>query len=589
MRKEYLDRKISFAEKYISALNPSTGSTYDSNANVENKTVATLSHELYKEENIALTRRLMYDAIESMYGVELANQFVEDYTSHLIYINDQSHPYKVYCAAITMWPLITGGLKSMGGQSNAPKTTRSFAGQYCLMASMVASQLAGAVATPEVLIWLNYFLNKEYSSRWRKWWKSKRGIKEAQNAMAQMIYSINEPADGRGGQSLFINWALYDKNFFDGLFSTLVYPDGSKPLWEDIDAIQKIFLEWFREERKEALLTFPVVTVSAIVDDTKWKDQDTMKLCAKEMSMGSDFFIYTSKTVDSLSSCCRLRNAIDVHAFSHSIGGGGIMTGSKAVITINVNRAERTGVCIRSLVERVQKYLTAKNSIYDGLYEAGLLPAYTAGYISLDKQYLTIGLNGVLEAAEYKSPEDHEGYFISLFKNVSAMNKEYTKQTGLLMNTELVPAESLGVNNSKWDERDGIGGGRKCYNSYLYAVEDSTIPLFRKMRLHGKEIINYLDGGSALHINNEKRLSAKQYEYILTALAHFGCNYVCENVPKACCDKCGYIHPDNVKNCPRCGAEIKEYATKIIGYLKKVSHFSYDRQIEASKRYYHSI
>ena len=35
------------------------------------------------------------------------------------------------------------------------------------------------------------------------------------------------------------------------------------------------------------------------------------------------------------------------------------------------------------------------------MYEAGLLPVYSNGFISLNKQYLTIGLNGLNQAAEF--------------------------------------------------------------------------------------------------------------------------------------------------------------------------------------------
>ena len=31
---------------------------------------------------------------------------------------------------------------------------------------------------------------------------------------------------------------------------------------------------------------------------------------------------------------------------------------------------------------------------------AGMLPVYDAGFITLDKQFLTIGINGMVEAAE---------------------------------------------------------------------------------------------------------------------------------------------------------------------------------------------
>jgi len=51
-------------------------------------------------------------------------------------------------------------------------------------------------------------------------------------------------------------------------------------------------------------------------------------------------------------------------------------------------------------IEKIHKYLIAFNEILKERLAAGLLPVYDAGYIALDKQYLTIGVNGLVEGAE---------------------------------------------------------------------------------------------------------------------------------------------------------------------------------------------
>ena len=85
------------------------------------------------------------------------------------------------------------------------------------------------------------------------------------------------------------------------------------------------------------------------------------------------------------------------------------------------------------------------------MYNAGLLPVYKAGFISLDKQYLTIGINGLNQAAEFLGIEcsDNEQYkefcqgIFSIIKEQNTLHK--TKKT--TFNTELVPAESLAIKN----------------------------------------------------------------------------------------------------------------------------------------------
>ena len=100
---------------------------------------------------------------------------------------------------------------------------------------------------------------------------------------------------------------------------------------------------------------------------------------------------------------CRLKNAIEENVFSYTLGAGGIQTGSKKVITLNLNRIvqdwfnkykdkQTLNDYITTIVKRVHKYLTAWNHWLWDLYDADLLTVYKAGFISLDKQYLTVGM-----------------------------------------------------------------------------------------------------------------------------------------------------------------------------------------------------
>ena len=65
-----------------------------------------------------------------------------------------------------------------------------------------------------------------------------------------------------------------------------------------------------------------------------------------------------------------------------------------------------------------------------------------------------------------------------------------------------------------------------------------------------------------------------------------GCPYWTVNVPNTICNDCGHISKHHLRKCPKCGSENLDYATRVIGYLKRVSSFSEARQKEAAKRYY---
>ena len=162
---------------------------------------------------------------------------------------------------------------------------------------------------------------------------------------------------------------------------------------------------WFNEERRKKVLTFPVETLNLLDDGKEYVDKDWADYAAYMYSRGHSFFVYRSNSVDSLASCCRLKNEMQDNTFSYTLGAGGVSTGSKGVITININRLvqnlfkdnpnatyEDISNAVREQVKKVHKYLLAYNKYLHELYDAKLLTVYNAGYISLEKQYLTIGM-----------------------------------------------------------------------------------------------------------------------------------------------------------------------------------------------------
>lgn len=377
-----------------------------------------------------------------------------------------------------------------------------------------------------------------------------------------------------------------------------MFPDGTTPCWESVSWLQKYFMKWFNKERTKQVLTFPVETMNLLDDGANYVDQEWADFAAEMYAEGHSFFTYRSGSVDSLASCCRLRNELQDNTFSYTLGAGGIATGSKGVMTININRlvqwAVRDGIdisdAVRQIVDECHHYLIAFNEIMKDNFKSKLLPVYDAGYISLEKQFLTIGINGFVEGAEFLgidvSPnEKYFEYGEKILKPIFEANKA-ARTDELMFNTEFVPAENLGVKNAKWDKADGLFSPRECYNSYFFRPEDDGVNLIDKFILHGNKLTQYLDGGSANHVNLQEHLTKKQYQIIMQNAIKTGCSYFTFNVRNTICNKCGYIDKHTLTKCPKCGSEDIDYATRIIGYLKRVSKFSEARQKEAAKRYY---
>lgn len=597
-----LNEKKQFIKDYAKAKNAATGSKYDANANVTEKNIVTLNGELFKGDVIKVNRAILTDKIRELYGEELAKEYIRMLEQHLLYKHDETS-IMPYCVAITMYPFLLEGLQPIGGLSARPKNLDSFCGMFVNLVFAISSQFAGAVATGEFLMYFDYFARKEWGD---DYWKrpeemvdKHRNIdKTLEQKFQQIVYSINQPAAARNFQSVFWNISYFDKNYFEGIFGEFYFPDGTQPQWESLSWLQKKFAKWFNEERTKCILTFPVETMALLTNGEDVVDEEYADFTAEMYSKGHSFFTYMSDSPDSLSSCCRLRNEVTDNQFSYSLGAGGIATGSKSVMTLNINRLVQDAVnngydmieYLRENVKKVHKFQTAYNELLKDYLKDGLLTVYTAGFIDMKKQYLTIGVNGVIEAAEFlgipvNDNPTYREFMQSILKTISDENrKARTKE--LMFNTEFVPAENLGVKHANWDRKAGYVVPRDCYNSYFYAVEDTSLTVLDKFKLHGKEYVQYLDGGSALHMNLDEHLSKEQYRNLLRVAAVNGTNYFTFNIPNTICNDCGHIDKRYLKECPECGSKNVDYATRVIGYLKRISNFSQARQEEASRRFY---
>ncbi|GGK13738.1 ribonucleoside-triphosphate reductase [Yeosuana aromativorans] len=581
-----VNQKIDFIEHYIHSANAADGSKVDANANVTSKNIATMEAELNKDINIQVNRALVKRKIASLFGEDLANEYIKQIESHEIYIHDETS-LKPYCVSISMYPFLLDGLTKVGGESRAPKHLESFCGEFVNLVFAISSQFAGALATVEFLMYFDHFAVNDYGENYLDTHKN-----IIANHLQHVVYAVNQPAAARGYQSVFWNISLYDEMYFNSMFGDFVFPDMTKPKWESLKKLQAFFMKWFNGERNKAILTFPVVTAAMLVNDGKPVDEEFTDMCAKELSEGNSFFIYQSESADSLASCCRLRNEISDNTFSYSLGAGGVATGSINVITLNMNRLVQKGANIVDEVRKIHQYQVAYRSLIEEYEQAGLLPVYKAGFIALDKQFLTIGINGMVEAAESQgitvgNNDTYKKFVNSHLKAIYDENKLAKKHYGYMFNTEFVPAENLGVKNAKWDKEDGLLVPRDCYNSYFYKVEDQQTNTLDKIILHGKDIIKYLDGGSALHLNLEEAPNKDGFVKLIHATAAAGCNYFCFNIRITICNDCNAISKQTNYVCTTCGSTDVDHATRVIGYLKRVSSFSSGRQQEHQLRHYH--
>lgn len=782
--KRFVLEKEEFIERYKKSKN-NADATVDDNSNATGKNVSLLNAEIHKNDNILISRGMITRKLKELYPAFNSRNYVKDLESHIIYKHDESSfagPIAPYCVSISMYPFILGGTKSVGGTSKKPENLSGYCGSYCNLLFAIASQYAGAVATPEFLLFFDWFARKEWGDDYYlhaddvvTCGRSKK-LKTIKKIIEQhfqgVIFSINSPASSRNSQSPFVNFSYFDKPFFESMFENFYFPDGTAPKWESLNWLQKEFMTWFNEERTKTVLTFPVESFALIYRDGKFVDEESADFVAEELERGHSFFIYISDTADSLSSCCfdgntrisinqdsieksikmselydrykdkeievfghnpynkeiklkkarvirrktdvwydinakdfigessfrltsdhilpvirdgelmdvmvkdlrlgdkilkkasvrdedykeveiysihaekvdedycycveiedelnqyfvltngvithncRLKNKIQTKEFSFTNGNIGVETGSKSVITLNLNRItqdfcrkefgerpnfvkftdenkENFRAYIAKILGRVYKYHTAYNEYLWDMYDAGLLPVYKAGFIDLNKQYLTIGINGLNQAAEYlglkcSKNDDYKefcGFMFSIFEDEN--NKHRTKKTNF--NLEFVPAESLAVKNYNWDKEDGywVPDDTNLYASYVFKPNENDSVLDRLYMMSNHFAMDKMSGGAAAHINLDSHLSKAQYKHLLNYCGKIGCTYWTVNVPNSECE-CGYITKHPISRCPKCGSTNITYYDRVIGYLTKIKDWSAGRQIEQKTRVYNS-
>lgn len=637
----FIRERIDYMNEYSNSnLNASSSSETDCNANVAMKNVANLEGEVYKTTNRIIQRQRMKSKLKELFP-EVADQYEKDLNNHIIYTHDEASTpvLKYYCCAVTLYPLMVEGVGNVDGITpTPPNDIQSFSGQITNLAFLLSSQCKGAVAFGDYFVALNYYVVKEFGDQWYNKLDvivtnshiTKQHTIEYYilKGMKQFIYGICQPAGNRSYNSPFTNVSWYDKYYFEAMFGEFYYPDGTKPEWNAVDKLQRMFMKLMREIRLLTPITFPVTTMSLLHNGKEFLDKDYEDLCAEEWSKGGSFFCYMNDNPASLASCCRVLNEMTENTFSSTTGMNGVMTGSCNVITLNINRIvqdcfknlilpkdynkseitswwkdkygkENVKHYLENILERVYKYHIAyKTMLYD-LEDKGMFAASNGNYIYMKKLYSTIGLIGYMEAAQFlgldiSNNKEYKDFLKLIFNTVSEQNKLnsiHDKKRPFLMNSEAIPGENLGVKLLEWDKKDGYytPEGAKRYSCYFFNPWNDKVSIIDKLKLHGGDIAKALSGGQAAHLNLDTHLSKKQYKELMHIAMENGTNYFTFNIPMSKCKDCGHVVNAPIKECPKCHSKNIRYYTRIIGYLVAVDNWSEAMQKEFGDRYFSDL
>jgi ribonucleoside-triphosphate reductase len=389
---------------------------------------------------------------------------------------------------------------------------------------------------------------------------------------------------------------------------------------EDIIALQKHYWEWVSKERERQMFTFPVLTASLLYKDGKFLDEDSASFIARVNMKWQDTNWYISDSIDAVASCCRLTSSTQtLKSFSlslddapqlkgmmNSIGGSDLNIGSFKVVTINLPRIalesngdrKRFIDILKHRVELVQKTLVAVREIIKDRIKQNLLPLYKHNLMLLDRQYGTIGITGVWEAATLmgltvedvdglKYTPEGEAFVDEVLDTIRELAERNSRVYGFTFNIEQVPAEKAAVTLANKDRL--LYGEKQPFVMY----SNQWVPLFANADVLNR--IAYsgrwdrkVSGGAILHINlGEPFGSVDEYFNMVKMIADMGVVYFAFNTKISVCEE---GHAFYGERCPVCGKAKKDEYTRIVGYLVPISSFNKTRrEYEYPKRVFYSL
>ena len=585
----------------------------DDNSNVSSKTVPTMINEAYKPFLKLLSRNKIYIEMREGFGKDIADKFLEDAVSGVIYEHDsQLSSYLPYCFAFSLKNIVNKGLYFLQEmQAEAPKHWDTFNHHVLEFISYATNMLAGAVGVPDYLVYAYYFYKKDTIKM------TPNDAKKYQvQKFQEMIFNLNQPYLKNSTQSAYTNFSILDEQHIAKFFADETYPDGSYIL-DHIDGIkqfQKDFLYYVGELRQQKWFTFPVLSASLIFNDGKYNDEETAKMVVDHnWRWGfNDVNIMNVPEATSLASCCRLTsNKMELNKYKvfNSIGGSDISVGSTKVVTLNLVRLallsnDAIEFCdlVREEVRLIHKYHVAQRRCIKKLIDKGLLPLYTYGMMSLEDQFATVGINGLFEAIKILGGIEQDetgvhynywGFCVAekMFEIIREENDSTIDLYGFMSNVEQVPAESAAI---KLCKKDRIVFGNETINKLLgedcHIYGNQWIPLREKCslmnRIKTSKLDKYCGGGAIQHFNLGENFNTFEdaWEFAI-GLAKLGVGYY-SNI--SLISICKYNHSFFGDICPICSEKVDSYGIKIVGYMVKQDSYKKERKQELKERKFYS-
>lgn len=573
--------------------------TIDANANSTTRDVRTLLADMVKPHTKLISYNKIFKEITKKYGNETAQTWLEGEWNGEFYLhNSATSSFTPYCYAYDLDKLVEKGLFFINKfKTGAPKHLTTFNDHVLEFISWASNRSSGAVGLPSYLLYSYYF--------WYNDVKNNFCLKDPEyyrkQCFQKFIYDLNQPYL-RVTECAFSNISVMDRNYLVELFGGRQFPNGDYVI-DHIEGIiehQKVFMEVVSEIRKETMMTFPVLTYSLLFQNGKFVDEEFARWCNRHNMTWYDSNFYVGNDVTSLSNCCRLiSNTSKLDAFINSVGGTSLSVGSIQVNTINLRRIaiesggskEKFLEILKNRIDNCVKVLDVVRDIIKQDIERGLLPNYSYGLIEIEKQYNTIGITAMYEAiSEFgfintdefgNKSYSKEGldFATEILNAINSQKDSYTFDYSI--NVEAIPAERANVILS---QKDSILYPEK---EQYFIYSNQWIPLMEKCTLNekinlGAKLDKECGGGQISHINLAGKFASEEQAWeLLNHIAKSGVIYFAYNCKISVCED---EHAFFSQKCPKCGKDVADTYSRVVGFLVPVSAYSKERKQEFEQR-----
>ena len=569
----------------------------DSNSNIKQRSAITYMNEapkgLFRLNNYHLLWKMMKDN----YGLDRANEAVIGDILGDIYIADFSNFVSPYCYAFSATKLLEKGMPFIKSPVSKPAVHLDSFIQHIIQSTMYFSNsIAGAVAFPDFFPAISFVYQYDKSIGYPT--SNPVEFDRWVNQQFQLfVYTINQPYRS-GTQSPFVNISVFDKYFLEDMFGGLSWVNPKTGEFVDIDLklvdkLQRQFSEWFVEESKQQIFTFPILTSNSAVEINEQgkrviKDEEFFRWVA-EMNKERALFNNYCGPLNQLSSCCRLRNdANKMREFFNSLGSGGVEIGSHRVCSINLPRLAHNSDNLEDFCKKLVRKMELSRDILkthrrflELEIEQGLLPLYTLGFMNLKSQFSTVGFIGIYEALNilgYDIVKDENFKHVKQVINImNEQNDKFSDEDGVLYNLEAIPGENVCVKLAQKDQLLYDMTYQLYSNQFIPLVKN--VPLSTRIKVQGL-LDNSMSGGSILHINIAEKINS--VEMLLTLMNYCVENNVVYFAPNYTFSVCNQNHFTVGKHdkCAVCGSEIVSNMTRVVGFFTKVSDWIKERRGE---------